>query len=43
VFSDLSGGVLSGVKITVHSLATGGDYNVVSDSGGNYAVPLLRL
>ena len=41
--SDMSGGVLSGVKITVHNLATGGDYNVVSDNSGNYAVPLLPV
>src|ERR1051325_10121221 len=41
--SDASGGVLSGVKITVHNLATGGDYSTVSDSNGTYAVPLLPV
>src|SRR5260370_11401794 len=40
---DMSGGVLPGVKITVHNLGTGGDYTTTSDNAGNYTVPLLPV
>ena len=41
--SDASGGVLPGVKITVHNLATGADYPATSDNAGNYTVTLLPV
>ena len=41
--TDLSGGVLPGVRVTVHNLATGGDYSATSDTAGSYAVPLLPV
>src|ERR1035437_7019125 len=41
--TDASGGVLPGVKVTVHNLATGADYLGTSDAGGNYAVTLLPV
>ena len=41
--TDATGGVLPGVKITVHNLATGADYPATSDSGGNYTVTLLPV
>jgi len=40
---DMSGGVLPGVKISVHNLGTGADYAATSDNAGNYAVPLLPV
>lgn len=41
--TDMSGGVLPGVKISVHNLGTGADYTAISDNAGNYAVPLLPV
>lgn len=41
--TDMSGGVLPGVKITVHNLDTGADYTGTSDNAGNYTVPLLPV
>src|ERR1035441_9562226 len=41
--TDASGGVLPGVKVTVHNLATGADYLGTSDAGGNYTVTLLPV
>src|ERR1051326_621607 len=41
--TDMSGGVLPSVKVTVHNLDTGADYAAVSDNAGNYAVPLLPV
>jgi len=41
--TDMSGGVLPGVKITVHNLGTGADYTTTSDNSGNYTVPLIPV
>ena len=41
--TDATGGVLPGVKVTVHNLATGADYLGTSDAGGNYTVTLLPI
>jgi Carboxypeptidase regulatory-like domain len=41
--TDMSGGVLPGVKITVHNLGTGADYTTTSDNSGNYTFPCSRL
>ncbi len=41
--TDATGGVLPGVKITVHNLATGADHTATSDASGNYTVTLLPV
>jgi hypothetical protein len=41
--TDATGGVLPGVKITVHNLATGADYLATSDASGSYTVTLLPV
>ncbi len=41
--TDASGAVLPSVKITVHSLDTGGNYSATSDNAGNYVVTLLPV
>jgi len=43
IVTDVTGGVLPGVRITVHNLDTGADYTAASDNAGNYAVPLLPV
>jgi hypothetical protein len=39
---DPSGAVLPGAKITLHSVGTGADRVVTSDSAGDYAIPSLQ-
>src|SRR5438309_1697710 len=41
--TDMSGGVLPGVRITVHNLAMAADYTATSDNAGNYTVTLLPV
>jgi hypothetical protein len=41
--TDSSGAVLTGVKITIHNLATAADYTATSDTSGAYMVTLLPV
>src|ERR1035441_4077037 len=41
--TDATGGVLPGLKITVHNLDTGANYLATSDAAGNYTVTLLPI
>ena len=41
--TDASGGVLTGVRITVHNLDTAADYTATTNSAGEYLVTLLPV
>ncbi len=42
IVKDPTGAVVPGAQITLHSLATGADRSVTSDSAGNYSLPSLQ-